>query len=161
MARELELRRFVDNGEATAGFLIEKKPYPAFLGYTLEDQAQAKKVMKETRIPAGRYRLVLNRSTVPTPKTEQYRKKYPWFKWHIMLLDVKGFSGIYIHIGNDDDDTDGCILLGDVIDNIMLRRATPLTQSTNAFERFYKKYYPILENENTEPVYLTVVDEQY
>lgn len=157
VTRELVLQRFVNNGDASSGYLIEKEPNASFLGFTLEDEARTVKLAKETRIPAGRYRLTLNKQL--TDKTEDYRKRYSWFKYHIMLNDVAGFTGIYIHIGNDDDDTDGCLLLGDQLHNIMIYKVKPLQRSTDCFKRFYEKYYPILE-ENT-PVYITVIDEKY
>ncbi len=141
--------------------MVELPPYKDFLGYTLEDQFQAVKQMKETRIPAGRYRLVLNKNVDLNADnlTTRYRKRYPqWFKYHIMLLGVPGFTGIYIHIGNKDDDTDGCLLLGDRSDNLALKRENPLTESTPAFHRFYMKYYPLLDQDVM--VYLTIEDEK-
>lgn len=157
VARELELRRISSHSEASMGYIVELSPNAAWIGFTLEDQKQLVKVVKETRIPAGRYRLTLNKSL--TEKTAQYRKNYTWFIWHIMLNDVQGFSGIYIHIGNDDDDTEGCLLIGDVLASIHKYAEKPLRESTDAFKRFYLKYYPLLE-ENV-PIYLTVKDEQF
>lgn len=155
---ELALKRIFDNGDTTIGYMVDITA-KAFLSYTCEDQKQiAKKVPGETRIPAGRYRITLNKTL--TPKTQQYRDNYTWFKWHIMLNDVHGFTGIYIHIGNSDEDTDGCLLMGDTANNIAVYpTGRAITESKNAFERFYKKYYPILDSD--VPVYITVTDEQF
>lgn len=158
VTRELRLKRIASHTEATMGYLIEMNPNPSFCGFTLEDQKQlGPKVPGETRIPAGRYRLTLNKSV--TKLTEKYRKNYGWFKWHLMLHDVEGFTGIYIHIGNDDDDTDGCLLLGDSLASIFKYKEKPLRESTDAFKRFYEKYYPLLEL-NT-PIFITIEDEQF
>lgn len=164
MKKELLLQRTYDNGDTTIGVLYDLNPF-LLLGFTCEDQHQAVKIMKETRIPAGRYRLVINK--VVTGKTNDYRARYPWFKYHIMLENVKGFSGIYIHIGNRDDDTEGCLLVGDTQVNIAIpkykaivngKSANAIGESTISFQRFYEEYYPLIE-EVTNEVYLTVKDE--
>jgi hypothetical protein len=160
MVIDLILERLFDNKDCTLGTIKDITPLRrTFLGFSCEDQKQnGPKLKGETRIPPGRYRLVLNK--VETDLTLKYRKKYPWFKWHIMLQGVQGFAGIYIHIGNNDDDTDGCILMGDIASNIVLTKnfAKAIQESTVSFERFYKEYTPLIEKEE---VYITVVDEKY
>lgn len=157
MAREIKLQRIFSDNETTIGYMVDLTDM-SLQGYTCEDQRQVQKIMKETRIWAGRYKLVLNK--VVTDKTKEYQKKFPWFKYHIMVENVKDFAGIYIHIGNNEKNTDGCILLGDTLHNLSIpaiAKGNPLTESTDAFERFYKKYFPILES--GKEVYITIIDE--
>jgi len=71
--------------------------------HTLEDELRENKVQAETAIPAGLYELVLEDSPRFGPDT-------------ITFKDVRSFSHIRVHGGNDDDDTEGCILVGDQID---------------------------------------------
>lgn len=149
------LQRFADNRESTIGLLFKTEVLIPFQCYTLEDEFRESKVTKETRIPAGIYNLVLQMNE--TPMTLRYRAKYPWFKHHIMLENVPGFIGIYIHIGNTDDDTDGCILLGDAADNNTIAPGT-IHSSTNAFKRFYSNVYDDLSKKR--PITLEVRDEK-
>ncbi len=58
------------------------------------------KVYGQTAIPYGRYRVILH-------YWAKYGKEYP------MILGVPGFSGIYIHSGEDEEDTLGCPLVGE------------------------------------------------
>jgi hypothetical protein len=58
------------------------------------------KVMHKTAIPAGRYRVIVNMS--PSKKRLLPR-----------LLDVPGYEGILIHRGNTENDTSGCIIVGE------------------------------------------------
>lgn len=146
------LQRFSDNRTSTLGLMLKvlqsgglNGPFTKLYlqGYTLEDEFRESKVSKETRIQAGKYEIVIQE--VVTSKTQDYQNRYPgWFEKHLMLKDVPGFTGIYIHIGNDDKDTDGCILLGDSADNNSIGPGT-ITNSTACFSRFYKELYPHLK----------------
>lgn len=132
------LQRYSDNGESSLGLWFTDKKFD---GYTLEDEARTVKVAGETRIPAGTYELRLRE--VITKLTEQYRAKYPWFIWHIELVGVPGFSAVYVHVGNDDDDTDACILRGDTANNNAAATGF-IGHSGPNFERWYKRMQPHL-----------------
>lgn len=141
------LQRYSDNRTSTLGLMMRKSLYGdihrnVFLGYTLEDEFRESKVSKETRIPAGKYEIVIQE--VLTEKTKDYQKRYPWFEKHLMLKDVPNFVGIYIHIGNDDKDTDGCVLMGDSADNNQITNGS-IMNSTACFSRFYKDLFPFLK----------------
>lgn len=145
MNRDYILQRFSDNRTSTLGLLLKVTSLnrPLFQGYTLEDEFRPSKVKGETRIPAGKYEIVIQ--TIDTPKTFQYRQKYSWFFNHLMLKDVPGFVGIYIHIGNDDTDTDGCLLLGDNADNNVIGPGS-ISNSTACFIRFYTEVFDHLKS---------------
>lgn len=66
---------------------------------TLEDPPREEKIPKITGIPAGRYEVIINFSN-------RFQKEMP------LLLNVPGFSGVRIHGGRNEGDTEGCILVG-------------------------------------------------
>jgi hypothetical protein len=71
--------------------------------YTLEDELRQVKRDGETAIPASRYGVIMEYS--------------PTFGRDLLtLLDVRGFDKIRIHSVRDDDDTEGCIGVGNRID---------------------------------------------
>lgn len=78
--------------------------------FGLEDEYREEKVAKETRIPAGEYTVGV--------RTEggfhgRYSNKFPdMHRGMLHILDVPGFTYILIHIGNTDENTDGCLLVG-------------------------------------------------
>ena len=135
----LNLRRLSDDGDSTLGALYLNNKLIAF---TLEDESRDKKVKGETCIPAGMYKLGIRK--VVTPLTEHYRGKYPFFKYHIEILNVPNFSSIYIHVGNSEKHTDGCVLLGATAE-IHTNKAEWIGKSAVTYEKFYKTIYSILE----------------
>ena len=127
-------------------FVIDKT-YVRKLCYTLEDEFREVKVDKETRIPAGIYELKLRENS---PLSNRYRTRYPDIhQGMIWLQAVPGFKYIYIHAGNDDDDTDGCMLVGSYqrLDKVLNSRST------------YSRIYPgIVENIKAGPTYIEIID---
>lgn len=107
-----------------------------FFCYGLEDEYRLIKVKGETRIPEGSYEIGWQQ--VVTPMTKKYRKRYNWFKNHIHVKNVPNFTSVYIHIGNTEEDTAGCLLVGDKINNNNLEYGF-IGSSTNAYQRLYKK----------------------
>ncbi|WP_075589858.1 DUF5675 family protein [Labilibacter marinus] len=148
---ELNVVRYSSGKESTLGLLfIDGK----FACYTLEDEHREVKVPGETRIPAGRYKVKL--------RTEgshhwRYKKKFPEIHKGILhVIDVPNFTHILIHIGNTDDDTAGCLLVGESsFSNVT--QAGRINNSTIA----YKRVYPMIANAiaNGEDVWITYQDE--
>ena len=110
----LRLRRDVFGADFTLGVLTvdyEAGAGAQSFGFVCEDQdrglnqgdilaeIQRVKVAGETAIPAGRYRV-----------QRTWSPKYQ--RMMALVCDVPGFKGIRIHAGNDDDDTEGCLLPG-------------------------------------------------
>jgi hypothetical protein len=133
---ELDLYRYSSGKESTLGILLirDGKGGRRFLCYTLEDEARNVKVYGETRIPAGRYRVALR---TEGGKHEKYKAKFPsMHKGMLWIMDVPNFQWVLMHIGNDDDDTDGCVLMGDGATQNVTEAGT-ISSSTAAYKRVY------------------------
>lgn len=104
-----------------------------FVCYVLEDQYRATKVKGDTRIPAGRYKVILRTEGTTHAK---YAASYPKIhKGMLWLLDVPGFDYILIHKGNNDKDTAGCLLVGN--DKAEHNGRITLVESEKAYLRLY------------------------
>ena len=100
----LQRRKFSD--KATIGDMVVGD----ILVVTLEDGKREHKIYGETAIPAGVYKLELRTGG---NTTKRYAKRYPdMHRGMVHLLEVPGFSWIYVHVGNYPSDTLGCILVG-------------------------------------------------
>ena len=90
-----------------------------FLCYTLEDEHREDKIMSETRIPAGTYKLKFRNEGGFHNK---YSKRFSSIhKGMLEVCDVPNFKYILIHCGNDDSHTAGCLLLGDSQEKILIK----------------------------------------
>lgn len=138
---EIEVLRFSSGKDDTLGIMMIDGKFECF---TLEDEYREEKVHSETRIPAGEYELgyiVYN-----TPLTRRYKRRFPWFKHHLHIKNVPNFKGIYIHVGNDEDDTAGCILVGDsCISNSKPDGRGFVGYSTDSYKRLYEKVSKVLD----------------
>ena len=76
----------------------------------LEDEYRAFKKSGETRIPSGKYKVGLR--TVGGFHGRYGKKFADIHQGMLQVLDVRGFEYILIHVGNTDNDTAGCLLVG-------------------------------------------------
>lgn len=158
-AQRLFFTKGISQGDYTIGFIIETMG--RFKSFTVEDTYRPVKIQNETRIPAGLYELKIN--PTDTPLTIKHRADYnkpgnEWFKYHIELKGIAGYSGVYVHAGNDDLHTKGCLLLNYAVDTTATNK--PGSKSTIAVEAFYKLVYPVLE-EGREACFMEVRDETH
>ena len=103
---KITVERFLHNEEATLSrVLLDGEQFC----FGLEDQPQEEKVMNETRIPAGTYDIKLRDEG---GMTKRYAERYDFHEGMLHVQNVEGFSWIYIHVGNTDDHTSGCLLVG-------------------------------------------------
>ena len=74
----------------------------------------------------------------------------------VWLQDVPDFTFIYMHVGNKDDDSEGCLLLGDgQMQNVTERGQ--VTSSVSAYRRIYELIVDALLGFDEE-VWITVED---
>lgn len=116
---KLRLQREIFTEKSTIGELFVDDKFEC---YTLEDRVRPVKVPKKTAIPMGTYRVEVNRS-------RRFKRLMP------LLIDVPNFQGIRIHSGNTAEDTEGCILVGQV------KGENRISKSRLAFEALFKKIY--------------------
>lgn len=130
---KLDVYRYSDNGESTLGLLfIDGK----FSVYTLEDEHRDVKVMGETRIPEGEYKIELR--TFGGHHKKFSHKFSSFHKGMLWIKDVPGFEHILIHYGNTDDSTAGCLLVGNSTNNNNIEDGF-IGSSINAYKTMYQK----------------------
>ena len=159
-----ELRRFYSNDEETVGILLRDG---TFLCWTLEDEHREEKVAGETRIPAGTYSLGLRKEGKMTAK---YDAKYKELDHSGMVCIfnkpnwVTSNNGIYFqycyfHIGNEDDHTEGCVLVGKtpIVTSSLITKLIMDTAELNYSEIVYKQLYPIMAKDIKENDVVTLI----
>ena len=104
---EIKVIRNILTSEYTVGHLYIDDEY---ICDTIEDRCRKiekkeDKIYGVTAIPCGRYPVVLD-----------YSKKYSKLMPHI--LDVPYFEGIRIHSGNSDEDSLGCLIVGEYVPGV-------------------------------------------
>ncbi len=125
------VNRFTSDSDTTLSLISINGSFECF---GCEDEKRETKIAGETRIPSGIYKVGLR---TKGGLHARYSKKFPAsHAGMLQILDVPGFEYILIHIGNDDDDTAGCLLLGAVASTVG-RLTTP--SSTSAYKAFYAK----------------------
>lgn len=101
---KLRVERQIFDDESTISELLVDGAHEC---YVLEDKVreipdtpvEEWKIPHLTAIPYGEYKLVINHS-------QRFNRDLP------LLLNVPGFTGVRIHPGNTQADTEGCLLVG-------------------------------------------------
>ncbi len=145
-----KLQRLRSNQNETLGQISLDDKFKAF---TLEDEHRDQKVKHETRIPAGTYEIKLRKLGGMTLK---YQKLFPkMHKGMLWLQNVPGFEFIYIHIGNLDTHSSGCILVGR--NHTVTNNKMTLVESKVAYEALYKEI--LLQLELGNQVFIEIINE--
>lgn len=93
-------------------------------------EIQSKKVYGETAIPKGTYQITLD---VVSPKFKD-RSWATFCEGKLpRLLDVPGFEGVLIHVGNEASNSLGCLLVG------QKTKDGWISNSTQTFKNLYYK----------------------
>jgi|TARA_B100000073_G_scaffold130716_2_gene107118 hypothetical protein len=134
---KFEVLRFSSQKDSTSGILFDvSNNKRTFMCYTLEDEQRDVKVWGETRIPPGTYKLGL--------RTEggfhnRYKSRYNFHQGMIHVLDVPGFEYILWHSGNTDENTAGCLLLGNSQESNLVKKDGFIGSSRDAYELVYPR----------------------
>ena len=140
---KLEVLRISSESDSTSGLVFDVTNGRKFLCYSLEDEHRSEKVMHETRVPAGTYKILLRKEG---GFHGRYTKKYGDFdKGMLHVQDVPGFKWILIHTGNTDEHTSGCLIVGDSQENNQLKKDGFIGRSTQAYKRIYPPIAAALE----------------
>jgi hypothetical protein len=145
---DLKVFRYNSRPTHTDGLLFINKKFEC---YTLEDEFREVKVKGETRIPDGTYKVELR---TEGGFHQKYLKKYgaDFHKGMLWVKNVPGFEYILIHVGNDDSDTAGCLLVGSTSD----KDKSFIGASGNAYKSLYPKVLKaLLQNEEVTITYTT------
>ena len=127
----ITVNRFTSDDDATLSLVSIDGVFECF---GLEDEHRIDKVPGETRIPRGFYTVGLRR--VGGFDANYSRRFDDIHQGMLQVEDVPGFTNILIHVGNTENDTAGCLLVG-----CNATTATELTVpvSVQAYKSFYSK----------------------
>lgn len=153
--RNFALFRVMAGPTAWLGVLYEATPARRQLCVTLEDRFRAQKIAGETAIPAGRFRVALR---TEGGLHQRYLARFgaDFHRGMLWLQAVPGFQFVYLHCGNDADDTEGCVLVGDVLLDHHAQGGPAIRES----EAAYRRIYPMLRDAVLagDTVWLTITD---
>jgi len=131
----LDLRRCPSQYKYTPGALEIAAVY---FCDTLEDVVRPEKIQGETAIPSGQYKVIIDFSN-------RFQRLMP------LLIGVPNFSGVRIHNGVTDKNTEGCILVG-LYHNVEDR----LYDSKGTFDKLFELLKTAYGR--GEKIYLTIHD---
>ena len=128
---KITVERFSDSGDATLSLV---RVNGEFICFGLEDEYRAEKVAGETRIPAGKYKVGIRDEGGFHNRYSNDDRFKNFHEGMLQVLDVPNFEYILIHVGNTEEHTAGCLLVGMGADSGLMR----VQASAVAYEQLYK-----------------------
>jgi len=145
---KIDVDRFTSDEDTTISRVMVDGQFVCF---SLEDEYREEKVVGETRIPAGTYRVTLR---TEGGFHQRYAKRFSEFhRGMLHIRDVPNFEFILIHCGNTDEDTAGCLLVGSQANT------DPGNMSVISSTVAYRKFYPmVVDAAQNDDLSITFVD---
>lgn len=129
---KITVERFTSDGDTTLSLVFIDGVFQCI---GLEDEYRDDKIPQETRIPSGTYPVALR--TVGGFHNRYKRKFSDIHHGMLHIQNVPNFEYILIHVGNTDDNTAGCLLVGT---GAMCRKDDMSIQSSvEAYRALYQK----------------------
>lgn len=155
------LERIFSNDRYTIGhlYIVNDDNSKTYLMDTIEDadrklnddmseaEIKKKKVYCKTAVPYGTYQITMNVVSPSFVKKAYYKNFCNGYLPR--LLNVKGFDGILIHRGVDENSSCGCIIVG------WNKVKGKVIDSQKAFETLMNKYL-LVAKKNNEKIYIEI-----
>jgi len=113
--------------------------------YVLEDEYRDIKIAGETCIPEGTYPIECRNEG---GFFNRYTKKYPTIHKGRGMLEIKqipNFKWVLFHLGNTDENTAGCVLVGSTQQDLDVSKDGFIGNSKLAYTNFYPKVADALD----------------
>ena len=142
---KITIKRLYNDGDTTIGAVYIQSHMIAF---SCEDEPREEKLVNETRIPAGIYPLGVRKGS---PMAKRYDAKFEDHDGMLWIQGVPGFEYVYFHVGNDESDSSGCVLLG--------QSANVATMNIGSSVKAYEEFYSLVRPHIDEGWMVEVIDE--
>tara|TARA_R100000655_G_scaffold99933_1_gene144083 strand:+ start:548 stop:1132 length:585 start_codon:yes stop_codon:yes gene_type:complete len=146
---KLDVIRTQFGEDATNGMLFINGVFEC---YTLEDEVREVKVYGETAIPEGTYPIEFRKEG---GFHNRYSARYKNAHYGMLeIKDIPNFKWVLFHSGNTDENSAGCVLVGDTQQDLDVSKDGFIGSSRNAYKKMYDKIaVPMV---NGEKVTLTI-----
>ena len=140
---KLDVVRTQFGKDATNGMLFINGKFECF---TLEDEVRDVKVYGETAIPEGKYPIEFRKEG---GFHQRYSARYKNAHYGMLeIKDIPNFKWVLFHSGNTDENTAGCILVGDTQQDLDVSKDGFIGASRNAYKKMYDKIaVPMVDGE--------------
>lgn len=110
--------------------------------YTLEDEYRDIKIAGETCIPEGTYPIEYRKEG---GFHNRYKTRYSFHRGMLEIKEIPNFKWVLFHLGNTDENTAGCVLVGSTQQDLDVSKDGFIGNSKLAYTNFYPKVADALD----------------